>query len=60
MIAGSAPLNPAKLEEGYYPLEHFKKLPPFMANFIQEGESIEPTTRLPFYQYIAPTEKDPE
>lgn len=48
---------PARLIEGYYPLEHFKKGPFLAANFIREGEEIKPSNSLECYTYIGPAEE---
>lgn len=57
-VGRETPLTPAKLEEGYYPIKEFKKLPPLMANFIRDGEEVEARTLLDDYEYIGSVEKD--
>ncbi|GAB3537251.1 hypothetical protein GCM10027443_29880 [Pontibacter brevis] len=55
MIGGEAALTPAKLENGYYPIEYFKPIY-FAANTVLPGEDIKPRTSRHCYEYVGPDE----
>ncbi len=48
---------PARLIDGYYPLEQFEKCPPLAANYIPDGEEIKPGNSAECYIYIGPAEE---
>lgn len=51
MIAGKAALTPAKLEDGYYPIEHFREII-IAADIIPYGEEAIPKISRRLYEYI--------
>jgi hypothetical protein len=51
MVAGSAPLNPANLEDGYYPIEDFKSIV-FAADIVRDGEEIKAKPSRNYYEYV--------
>ena len=59
MVAGRAPLNPANLEDGYYPKEYFRPLF-FAADIVRDGEEIKPKPSRNYYEYVGAAEEGKE
>ncbi|RDV11914.1 hypothetical protein DXT99_23085 [Pontibacter diazotrophicus] len=53
MMAGKAALRPAELEDGYYPIEHFKPIH-FAAGVVPYRDYVESGISSHFYEYTGP------
>jgi len=57
-LEGGSQFIPAKLKDGYYPIEYFRPSQPVMADIVRNGDPIVARPSINYYDYIGPEENN--